>query len=355
MRRLSIISHKGGAGKTSSAVMLAEDLAGRGLRVVLVDADRQRGAGLLLGIEQPTGSVQQTKNPRLRYFCSSSLPLRELPERAEDLVGLFDVAVVDTPSLDDPLAKAWIQLSTDALMVLPVEPLSIRTLEGADTLLDGVRKLNPSIRIVGTLPTLFDQKDPNQRSLLVELMSLRPEGLLSVPIPEDLGIAHRAQQRLEHRTEPSEATRAAYAACGDFLIRALDLGGLAQRPAAGQADRARTAMETAMSGTDAPDTSAVATAHAKRTAAANTGRGAFRNASEAGTGNAGSVAMMRWAAILVAALAILVLSIGLLLRPARSGRAEVAGKRASGGILLPTNHSAVQTRSSRVADFVEQS
>jgi cellulose biosynthesis protein BcsQ len=203
--------------------MLAEDFARRGLRVVLVDADRQRGAGLLLGFEQPTGSVQQTRNPRLRYLCSSQLPLRELPAKAEELAGLFDVAVVDTPSLDDPLAKAWIQLSTDVLMVLPVEPLSIRTLDGADAALDGIRRLNPCVQVLGTLPAMFNEQDSNHRALLIELMSRRPDGLLSPAIPLDPGLAHRAQQKAEHRTEPSESTRGAYQAAGDFLVRALQL------------------------------------------------------------------------------------------------------------------------------------
>src|SRR5688500_76055 len=128
MRVLAIVSHKGGAGKTSSSVMFAEEFARRGLRVVLVDADRQRGAGLLLGIERQTNTVMQTQNPRLRYLCSSGLPLRELPSRAAELDGLFDVAVVDTPSLDDPLARGWLQLCTDVLFVIPVELISMRTL-----------------------------------------------------------------------------------------------------------------------------------------------------------------------------------------------------------------------------------
>lgn len=231
MKTLSIISHKGGAGKTSSAVMLAEDLANRGLRVVLVDADRQRGAGLLLGIEQPSGLVQQTRNPKLRYFCSSILPLRELPAKAEEMKGNFDVAVVDTPSLDDPLAKTWIQLSTDVLMVVPVEPVSLKTLEGADTVVDQLLRLNDRLKVVGVLPTMFDETDSTQRSLLLELRARRPDGLLP-PIPLDSGLAHRAEQRAEKRTEASEATRAAYAVVGDSLLQSLSLQEIAKAAAA---------------------------------------------------------------------------------------------------------------------------
>src|SRR5688572_7835998 len=220
MKTLTIISHKGGAGKTSSSVMLAEDLARRGLRVVLVDADRQRGAGLLLGIEQPTGMVQQTRNPKLRYFCTSQMPLKEIPAKAQELAGSFDIAVVDTPSLDDPLAKTWIQLSTDVLMVLPVEPVSLKTLESADTVVDHLLRLNDDIRVAGVLPTLFDESDSTQRSLLLELRARRPDGLLPA-IPLDSGLIHRAEQRAEKRTEANDNTRAAYAVVGDMLVQAL--------------------------------------------------------------------------------------------------------------------------------------
>ena len=226
MKTLSIISHKGGAGKTSSAVMLAEDFARRGLRVVLVDADRQKGAGLLLGIEQPTGSLQQTRDPKLRYFCSSGIPLRELPAKAEEMSGEFDIAVIDTPSLDDPLAKGWIQLSSHALVVIPVEPLSVRTMDGADAALEVIKRLNGKIQVVGILPAMFDETDSVQRSLLMELQATRGDEMLPVTIPHDAGMVHRAEQRERRRTEPSETTRDAYNQAADHLAKALGLGKL---------------------------------------------------------------------------------------------------------------------------------
>jgi chromosome partitioning protein len=226
MKTLAVISHKGGAGKTSSAVMLAEDFATRGLRVVLVDADRQRGAGLLLGIEQPTQSVMQTQNPRLRYFCCSGIPLRELPTKAQELDGLFDVAVVDTPSLDDPLARAWMQLSNAALMLIPIEPVSLKTLEAADAALDSAKRLNPNIQLLGTLATMFDESDTQHRTLILELRSRRSDDLFPEPVPMDLGLAHRAAQKAEQRTEPAAATRRAYRASGDFILQSMGLGKL---------------------------------------------------------------------------------------------------------------------------------
>jgi cellulose biosynthesis protein BcsQ len=241
MKTLAIISHKGGAGKTSSAVMLAEDFARRGVRVVLVDADRHKGASLMLGIEQPSGTLQQTRDPKLRYLCSSGLPLKELPAKSQELAAQFDLAVVDTPSLDDPLAKGWIQLSTDILVVIPVEPISVRTMDSADNALDNISRMNPQIRVLGILPTMFDESDATQRSLMLELKSLREDELLAQIIPLDHGMVHRAEQKAEKRTEPSQTTRQAYHAAGDFLMPMLGLKAApvpAAVPAAGPAVQA---------------------------------------------------------------------------------------------------------------------
>jgi chromosome partitioning protein len=222
MRTVAVISHKGGAGKTSSAVMLAEDMAGRGMRVVLIDADRQRGAGLLLGLDQPGQSVQQTQHPRLRYYCCSGVPLRELPAKAAELAGLFDLAVVDTPSLDDPLARAWMQLSTAAIMLIPVEPVSLKTLEGAESALEAAKRLNPGIQLLGILPTMFDASDTNQRTLMLELRARSPDTVLTEAIPFDRELAQRAAQSPARVATPAETTRAAYHSAAGHILDAME-------------------------------------------------------------------------------------------------------------------------------------
>ena len=307
MKALAIVSHKGGAGKTSSAVMLAEEFSRRGLRVVLVDADRQGGAGLLLGLEQATGTVQQTRNPRLRYLCSSTLPLRELPARARELQGLFDLAVIDTPSLDDPLARGWLQLCTDVLFVIPVEPISIRTLQSADTAIAAIHRLNPEVRVVGTLPTLFDEQDPAQRTLMMELMSRCTNGLLSPAIPLDPGLAHRAEQRLDRRTEASEACRKAYDAVAGDLARELGfeaaaVAGPRQVAAAGWAPSSRgSTPSTPAEAVPAPPTL------------------------PAPVRPAGRPALMRWSLAALVALILLALGLTLTRRPESATRAGGSG------------------------------
>lgn len=314
MKTLSIVSHKGGAGKTSSAVMLAEDLAARGLRVILVDADRQAGAGLLLGIEPGGGGqVQQTRSPRLRYFSCQGLPLRELAGKAKELDGLFDLAVVDTPSLDDPLAKGWLQVSTHVLMTIPVEPVSLKTLDAADLAMDSIRRLNSEVRFVGMLPTQFNEEDSTQRTLMLELKSRRQEDLLAQVIPHDSNLAHRAEQKAERRTEPSERTRKSYSLVSDHLVKTLQLDGAA--PAAPSA-------------WSQPKPSAQARPEAERPAPA--ARPAAPPAAKARAAKPASP--LRWVAVAAVLLLILAVGVGLVLGPlarARSASEKPAGKGSS--------------------------
>ncbi len=49
-RRIAVLNHKGGTGKTTTSVSLAAGLAERGKRVLLVDTDAQGNVGLSLGV-----------------------------------------------------------------------------------------------------------------------------------------------------------------------------------------------------------------------------------------------------------------------------------------------------------------
>src|SRR6202023_1429916 len=63
-----------------TVALMGEELARRGQRTLLVDADRQQGAGLLLGIDAPAGCVQRTTVPNLDYLGSARLTDLEIAD-----------------------------------------------------------------------------------------------------------------------------------------------------------------------------------------------------------------------------------------------------------------------------------
>jgi chromosome partitioning protein len=220
MKLLAVISHKGGAGKTTTAVMLAEELAERGYRVLLVDADRQHSAGLLLDLTSSEERVQETRVGNLDYFASGRLTELDVEDRYAELQGTYDVGVVDTPSLDDALARAWLRESDAALVVLQVEPLTMKTMHGAMATIETVRRVNPRIQVLGLLPTLFEEAQATHRTLLNELVSRRRDSVFPA-IPRDAGLMHRAG--MSWAANVGAAARDAYWAVADRVVSTMDL------------------------------------------------------------------------------------------------------------------------------------
>jgi len=128
--RVGLVSTKGGTGKTSSAVYLACGLHRLG-RTLLIDADRQSSA--------LSWSQQRDGLP----FTVVSLPVRDLPRRADDLMAGYEHLVIDGPPGDLDLIRAVI-LSVD-IAVVPVSPtgLDLSRLRPTFELLAALEQVRP--------------------------------------------------------------------------------------------------------------------------------------------------------------------------------------------------------------------
>jgi cellulose biosynthesis protein BcsQ len=245
MKLLAVMSHKGGVGKTTSAVVLAEELAAKGYRTLLVDADRQQGAGLLLEVGPPTGDVQRTRVPGLDYLGSGKFTEADVAAKAPAYADRYDIGIVDTPAVDDDLARSWLQQANATLMIMQVEPLTVKTFPSALATLETVRRLNPLIELVGLLPTMFDASEATHRTCLTELLTRRPESVFTPPVPSDAGLMHRGAG--QGAPEVTAAARQAYQCAADRIIRVLGpsrSGAAAGGFAAPQAGTATTAPGT---------------------------------------------------------------------------------------------------------------
>ncbi|MBL8603952.1 MAG: ParA family protein [Myxococcales bacterium] len=182
-RRIAVFNHKGGTGKTTTAVNVAAGLAERGLRVLLVDVDPQGNVGVALGVrgEQTLYHVlvlgadpRDVAVPVRANFdvitsnetlAAAELYLAARPNRdrilRERLMGLdaYDVIVLDcSPSLSllnqNALCYAdsvLIPVSCDYLALVGVKQC-VRTLRGVH------EHLKHPVYILGVVPTFYDAR-----------------------------------------------------------------------------------------------------------------------------------------------------------------------------------------------------
>ena len=192
-RRIAVFNHKGGTGKTTTAVNLAAGLAESGRRVLLVDCDGQGNVGASLGIRgektlyhvlvqgasaaEAAIPVRQnldvlTSNELLAsaelYLAQRPNRDRILRERLGDRITIADspeAAGYDVVVLD--CAPALSLMNQNALVyadgvVVPVacDYLSLIGVKQVLNTLKGVREhLRHEVRLLGVLPTFFDKRN----------------------------------------------------------------------------------------------------------------------------------------------------------------------------------------------------
>lgn len=194
-RRIAVFNHKGGTGKTTTAVNLAAGLAEKNLRVLLVDADGQGNVGASLGIRGErtlyhvlVGGVSAdeaavpvrdgldvlTSNELLAaaelYLAERQNRHRVMRERLSSRVSGYDVVVIDcAPALSlmnqNALVYAdsvLIPVSCDYLSLVGVRQV-LRTLKNVKTL------LKHDVSLLGVLPTFFDVRNKISREAVEAL------------------------------------------------------------------------------------------------------------------------------------------------------------------------------------------
>lgn len=209
----AVAQQKGGVGKTTTTINLGAALAERGHRVLLVDLDPQGALSAGLGIDplnltetvydvlrDPSFALERIITPTQSGcflapanidLAASELELISEPGRETILKGklLAVQASYDYILIDCPPSLSLLTLNAMAAasrVIIPVQTQYF-ALRGMDLLMQTIEKvrsrINPSLKIAGILPTMFDGRTTHAREVTEELRTNYGETVFTAVIP----------------------------------------------------------------------------------------------------------------------------------------------------------------------------
>jgi chromosome partitioning protein len=237
---VTIASHKGGVGKTTTVLNLGFALARAGRQVLLVDGDPQGGlahatqvgrrarGGLVqvlrgaIGLEEAITPTRADRLALLAAGAESPEDVRLLEDAARDgtlrhLVATipprWETTLIDSPAGTGALLHALLTASDAMLAVSTPKTLSVRGLPSLLFAFERAEAENPGLRFDGLLLTMLEAIRRSDWDVRAQLRRQLPAGaLLRTAIPFDHAVEGASERGLPFAlVERAERVAAAYA------------------------------------------------------------------------------------------------------------------------------------------------
>ncbi len=218
-RVIAIVNQKGGVGKTTTAVNLGAALAAEDFRVLLADLDAQGNATTGLGFDRTkltcciynvltqglplrevlleTGFGPLTLAPARMDLAAAEIELapviaREvrLRQALNDVLDSFDYILLDAPPSLGILTINCLAAAHEVLIPIQCEYYALEGLSQLLTIINMVREgLNPALRILGVLLTMYDRRTTLSREVAREVRQHFDGRVFSTIIPRSVRLS----------------------------------------------------------------------------------------------------------------------------------------------------------------------
>lgn len=217
---ISLLNHKGGVGKTTSAINIGAGLAELGKRVLLIDLDPQANLTLAMGIPRQPYTIYEalrgeselipyTAKPNLDVVTShldlSGAEMELINEAGREFIlrelldpirNKYEYILIDCPPSLGLLTLNALTSSDQVYIPLQTQFLAMQGLAKIKQIIQKVRlRLNKGLEIGGVIATMYDARKVLNRDVVDTIHKYFGDMVFNTKIRDNVALAEAPAQR----------------------------------------------------------------------------------------------------------------------------------------------------------------